>query len=197
VATYCSTNDVGLALNLTAQTGGDDAHLTRIIEAASNWIDRYCNQPSGGFAVTADTTRQYLACDVRGNELLLDVSLLAVTSITNGDMGAIPSNGYRLWPVNGARKWRIQLLSTYGSVWDVAEDDDVISVTGRFGYSATVPAAVREACIMLAGWMLKRYQAALQDAAFSPELGQLTYSEAMPKQVQALLAPFRSGMRYL
>jgi hypothetical protein len=194
---YCSTNDVGLALNLTAQTGGDDAHLTRIIEASSNWIDRHCNYPAGAFAVTADTTRQYLACDVRGTDLLLDVPLLAVTSVTNSDMGLVPSNGYRLMPINGARKWTIRLLSTYGSVWDVAEDDDVIVVVGRFGYSATVPAAVREACIMLAGWMLKRYQAALQDAAFSPELGQLTYSEAMPKQVQALLAPFRNGMRLL
>jgi hypothetical protein len=194
---YCSTGDIGLALNLTTQTGGDDAHLSRIIDAACNWIDRYCNQVAGGFAVTADTTRQYLACDVRGNELLLDVPLLAVTSITNGDMGTVPSNGYRLHPINGLRKWRVELLSTYGSVWDVADDDDVITVVGRFGYSATCPAAVREAAIMLSGWLLKRYQAALQDAAFSPELGQLTYSEAMPKQVQALLAPFRNGMRYL
>ena len=50
---------------------------------------------------------------------------------------------------------------------------------------------------MLSGWLFKRYQAALQDAAFSPELGQLTYSEAMPKQVRALLDPFRLGTRLL
>ena len=194
---YCSVSDVALALNLTANTGEDDAHLTRIVEAACNWIDRFCNVPSGGFAVTADSTRYYIANDVRGADLLLDVPLLAVTSITNGDMGTVSSTAYRLWPINGVRKWRVQLLSTYGSVWDVAEDDDTITVVGRFGYSATVPAAVREAAIMLSGWLFKRYQAALQDAAFSPELGQMTYSEAMPKQVRALLDPFRLGTRLL
>ena len=46
---------------------------------------------------------------------------------------------------------------------------------------------------MLAGWMFKRYQAALQDNAASPELGQILYGEAMPKQVMALLSPFRNG----
>lgn len=195
MAAYCSVPDVATALNIV--TDDDDAQLIRLTEAASDWIDRYCGLPSGAFAVAADTTRQYLACDVRGDELLLDAPCLSVTSIVNGDYGAVPSNGYRLWPVNFPRHWRIQLLSTYGSVWDVDEDTDSVSVTGKFGYSLTPPAAVREAAIMLAGWLHKRYQAALQDNGVSPELGQLVYSEAMPKQVQALLAPFRSGMRYL
>ena len=194
---YCSVSDVALALNLVANTGDDDAHLVRIVEAACNWIDRYCNVPSGGFAVTADSTRYYIAADVRGNDLLLDVPLLAVTSITNGDMGTVPSNGYRLWPINGQRKWRVQLLSTYGSAWDVADDDDVVTIVGKFGSSLTLPAAVREAAIMLAGWLFKRYQAALQDNAAAPELGQIVYWEAVPKQVVALLAPFRNGVALL
>ena len=46
---------------------------------------------------------------------------------------------------------------------------------------------------MLAAWLYKRYQAGLQDAANNVEIGQMMYSERMPKQVVALLAPFRVG----
>ena len=79
---YCSVTDVALALNLTANTGGDDAHLSRIIDAACNWIDRHCNVPSGGFAATADSTRYYIANDVRGNDLLLDVPQPTCAALT-------------------------------------------------------------------------------------------------------------------
>ena len=50
---------------------------------------------------------------------------------------------------------------------------------------------------MLAAWLYKRYQAGLQDAANNVEIGQMMYSERMPKQVVALLAPFRIGVRLL
>jgi hypothetical protein len=56
---------------------------------------------------------------------------------------------------------------------------------------------VKEATVMLAAWLYKRYQAGLQDAANNVEIGQMMYSERMPKQVVALLAPFRVGVRLL
>ena len=46
---------------------------------------------------------------------------------------------------------------------------------------------------MFAGWMFKRYQAALSDATVNFDLGELTYSQAVPKQVIALLDPFSCG----
>ena len=75
--------------------------------------------------------------------------------------------------------------------------DGLYIVTGVWGWSSAAPAPVKEAAIMLAGWMFKRYQAALQDNAASPDLGQLVYGEAIPRQVLALLAPFRNGMEML
>ena len=67
------------------------------------------------------------------------------------------------------------------------------TVTGAGAGRPPPPAPVREAAIMLTCWMFKRYQAAYrQDNAAVPELGQILYGEAMPKQVVALLT-FRNG----
>ena len=62
---------------------------------------------------------------------------------------------------------------------------------GVWGLAASTPPPVKEAAIVFAGWMFKRYQAALSDATVNFDLGELTYSQAVPKQVIALLDPFQ------
>ena len=54
---------------------------------------------------------------------------------------------------------------------------------------------MKEATALFAAWLLKRYQAALQDATANFDLGQLTYSESVPKQVKALLTPYQNKAR--
>ena len=189
---YCGADDIRQALDIVSDKG--DAWLDSLAESASAWIDAHCGLPASGFAVQADATRHYTVYALHGGALVLDAPCIAVTSITNADGTTIPANGYRLFPLNETRKWRIELLS--GQAWAVVTEG-LYAVTGRWGWSVTPPAPVREAAVMLAGWMFKRYQAALQDNAASPDLGQILYGEAMPKQVVALLAPFRNGARLL
>lgn len=186
---YCTEADVTGALDI--QSSADTALLARLCAVASGWIDAHCGVPDGGFAVTTASARYYEVHALRGGMLVLDAPLLSLTSITNADGTTITPSNCRLYPFGQARAWAIRLLN--GRTWAIV-DDGLYTVTGAWGWSVVAPAPVREAAIMLAGWLFKRYQAALQDNAASPELGQLVYGESIPRQVMALLAPYRNGM---
>jgi hypothetical protein len=190
---YCTATDVQVALNIEGTQ--DDGWLTGLTASASAWVDVHCGVPVGGFAVTTDSTRQYDVCGIDDGALRLDAPLVSLTSLTNGDGTAISTATVRLYPLNSGHYWSIRMLST-GVGWQWVQDG-LYTVTGKWGWSATVPTPVKEATIMLAAWMYKRYQAGLQDAANNAEIGQMMYSEKMPKQVIALLAPFRLGVRLL
>ena len=190
---YCTANDIAQALNIAGTQ--DDGWLTTLADSASAWVDAHCAVPWGGFAVAADSTRSFDACALEDGELRLDVPLVSLTSLTNGDGTAINKATVRLYPLNGGHYWSIRMLST-GPGWQWVQDG-LFVVTGKWGWSTTAPTPVKEATVMLAAWMYKRYQAGLQDAANNAEIGQMMYSERMPKQVVALLAPFRIGQRML
>jgi len=190
---YCTPNDIATALNIAGTQ--DDGWLTTLAASASAWVDAHCAVPSSGFAVAADSTRRYDIGDLCDGALHLDAPLVSLTSLTNGDGSAINTATVRLYPLNSGHYWTIRMLST-GPGWQWVQDG-LYTVTGKWGWSITPPTPVKEATIMLAAWMYKRYQAGLQDAANNVEIGQMMYSEKMPKQVVALLAPFRVGARLL
>lgn len=183
---YCTAEEIESRLDITGSSYSFD--LTELANVASDWIDMHCHVPSSGYQVTADTTRYFDHCAINGRELVLDIPLLTVTSVTDGDGTTVSSANYRLTPRNGPRYNAITLLSSY--YWRISDVDDEITVVGKFGYSLTTPTPVKEAALMLAGWIFKRYQAALQDNIVNQDLGQIVYGAAMPKQVCALLAPF-------
>jgi hypothetical protein len=185
---YCTPGDVRDAARLDIASTSMDAGITQLIAAVSQRLDQLHNLPAGGFAVAADTTRYYGYDAIHRGRLHLDAPCLSVTTLTNGDTVIIPSNAYRLHPRNEPRKHTIELVSSAGYAWGFYDDGEII-VVGKFGYSLTVPDNVAEACAMWAGWLLKRYQSALQDATANQEMGQLVYSESIPKQVLALLRP--------
>jgi hypothetical protein len=193
MAAYCLYSDIATALNIAGSQ--DNTWLTTLADSASAWVDVHCAVPSGGFVVAVDSTRRFDVCALEDGCLLLDVPLVSLTSLTNGDGTSIDTATVRLQPINGPHYWSIRMLST-GPGWQWVQDG-LFSVTGKWGWSTTVPTPVKEATIMLAAWLYKRYQAALQDAANNVEIGQMMYSERMPKQVVALLAPFRIGQRLL
>lgn len=183
---YCTAADVrdSARLDITASTS--DAGIEAIIDAVCLRIDQFSNLPDGGYEVTADTTRYYDYSHIHQGRLQLDMSLLSLTSLTNGDGSDLPTGSYRLQPRNTPQKWFIELLSGWG--WGMVTDGEII-VTGKFGHSLTVPPNIAEAATMWSAYLVKRYQAALQDATANQDLGQLVYSEAIPKQVMALLRP--------
>ena len=189
MADYASASQVKSRLDIT---GSDyDTVLGELVTAASRWVDRYCRLPEDAFAVDSDSTRYYDEGAVVDDMLYLDAPLAQVTSVVNGDGTTLSSSSYWLWPRNrsGEPAWGIRLKST--ERWLFSDVDSEIAVTGRFGYSTTAPSAVVEATAALAAWLFKRYQAAMSDGTANFELGQLVYSDAMPKQVRAMLETFQ------
>jgi hypothetical protein len=190
LADYCTKAQVKAPgrLNITAATY--DTEIDAMIAAASRWIDRVTYDVEDAFAATVAASRYYELDAIRDGVLAVDKPLLSVTTLTNGDGNVLAAGTYRLQPRNTTPYWEIRLLSSYAWSWIT---DGEVEVEGVWGFSATVPAPVQEACMMLAGWMYKRYQAALADATANADLGQLIYGEAMPKQVIALLKPYMQG----
>lgn len=191
---YCAIDDVKSRLNIN---GGDyDFQISDFVTTCSRWVDEHCRLPVDGFAVESETTRYFgqgdLSINSRFSVLRLDMPLLAVTTLTNGNGSILPAEAYRLEPRNDDHFFSIRLLSGYS--WSFVADGE-IEVAGKWGRSLAAPAPVREATAMFAAWTLKRYQAALQDAAANFDLGQITYSESIPKQVKALLNPYVNRAR--
>lgn len=187
MAEYCGIADIKTAGRLNISDSTYDGDLLQFAIVASRWIDRYLGGPDNLFTVDAASIRYFSPFDdVDGRLLKLDKPLLSVTTLTNGDGLAITSGYYRLQPRNGEYYWSVQLLSTHGG-WQYSTEDSEIAINGLWGYSIAAPAPVKEAAAMLAAWIFKRYQSALQDASINFELGQVIYSESMPKQVRALL----------
>lgn len=189
---YCTIAQIKTSLNIAGSQ--DDTLLTRIALSCSDWLDRHCNVPSSGFQPSS-STRYYSSASLdRDGDLVLDVPLLELTSLTDGAGISILIADAQLFPINGSRKWRVHLKT---ADWQIASSEDRVAVTGKFGFSLTPSEAIVEAATMLSCWVFKRYQAALQDNAVSPELGTVIYGSAMPKQVVELLKPFRLGSRLL
>ena len=101
-----------------------------------------------------------------GARWMLDAPLLSVTTLANGDGSAIAA--VRTGRRNGAAGWMVyraeeQRVSGCGML------DTEIDVLG-VGNAVSTPPPV-EAAIVFAGWMFKRYQAALGDATVNFDLG--------------------------
>lgn len=192
MADYCTATQVKAAGRLNISGASYDTELAALVTAASRWIDQATWHLDNAFAASGNTARYYDASAINGRVLHLDAPLLSVSSLANGDASTIASGSYWLTPRNSSYYWDIGLKSAYA--WTFAIDG-FVTVTGVWGFSTTVPDPIREATAMLAGWMFKRYQAALQDNAASPELGQIVYGEAIPKQVWALIRPYQRGPR--
>ncbi len=184
---YCAASDVVNRLEITGSTYNTE--LAAIVTAASRAVDSYCRVPNNGFAQSADAVRYYGQADIATTELLfLDAPIVSITSVVNGDGATLDASSYTLLPRNDAWYNQIKLKSSFA--WRFATDGE-IAITGKWGKATSVPADVKEATIMLAAWMFKRYQVGMQDATASPDLGQVTFAKGIPEQVRTLLQPWR------
>lgn len=62
-----------------------------------------------------------------------------------------------------------------------------VKVTAKWGYAATTPSDIVEACIMQAAIWFKKLQSSKADVLASSELGRLTYTSGLDKDVEQLL----------
>jgi hypothetical protein len=157
-------------------TGADVIQQEYAIEAASRWIDQYCD--TRFYTSTFDETRYYTADNWR--KLFITDDLLSITTFKTDDDDdgtyetTWATSDYLLKPTNAALdgepyRWiEVDYDSSYSLPILVQNG---VQIIGKFGYSSGVsqvcPAPVRQACLLLSARMYRRKDAILGVAGTS------------------------------
>lgn len=170
----------------------DDADLQRALDAASEWIETYCGRTFEPVA-TVEEAREFVAAAEDRLDVpdVASVSQVAIDSRGDGTYAELLAAGtYVLYPlepdVGNYTEIRLRPYATIGFIPGYQ-----VRVTGLFGFGA-VPAAVEQACILLAN----RYFHRLASPFGVLETGQFGQFGTVPEQdpdVIALLSPYGSA----
>ena len=194
---YCSLADVKAALRITDAV--DDSLIEISIDAASREIDGYCNRVF--YKTTA--TRIYFPQDsfVTQTDDIVSVTSLktSLDGVAYGQTWAAAD--YQLEPLNGVAGGLVSPATRVRAVgaelfpvWSLSGtfgNFAPVQIVGVFGWDA-VPAAVKQAALILAMRQFKRYDSPLGVAGFG-DLGAVRVGRVDP-DVEALLAPFRKAV---
>ena len=192
---YTTLADVKAALRITDTV--DDALIEIAIESASREIDGFCERVfyDGGTA-----TRKFLPED---NFLVEIDDLQSVIHVKTDDgeggfLTTWDSTDYQLEPLNGFVSGleqpftRIRAVGKY--LWPLFDIKNAnyyeasVEVRGVWGF-ASVPTAVRQACILSSMRQFKRYDAPLGIAGFG-DFGPMRVARIDP-DIAAMLSPWR------
>lgn len=135
----------------------DDDLILRCIAAGQGDVE---DATAKVFKASSDTDRGFTpGVDTDGLTLKFDKYIASITSITNGDGASIAADDYITIP-RDAPYIAVRLKSSSGVLWTYgAESLEAITVTGRWAYSVTPSAKVKEAVQIAANY---RYQKASQ-----------------------------------
>ena len=191
---YCSLAEIKSALRITDSV--DDSLLELSVNAASREIDGYCER----VFYASSTTRIYAPQSSTLCEIDDLITLTSLKSSSDGD-GSFDitwsSTDYQLEPLNALNGGLTAPYTRIRAVGDYLfpefpnyglNHEATVQVTGSFGYSATTPDAVKQACILLSMRQFKRYDSPLGVAGFG-DIGVMRVSRVDP-DVAALLEPY-------
>ena len=188
---YCTADELKSPLRTVGHSTRATDDVEAVLDAASRWIDRYFNLVAGAFAQSVPSARRFDVGRQKGALLTLDMPLLSITSITNGNGASVPTVNTRLIPRNDPPYTAIRLMTGY---W-IASYVDEIEVTGLWGYSHTVPAIIREATAILAVWIVNEYQTRRGTEGLSLEKEGEIKAVDVPPLLHSLLAPIHNHLR--
>ncbi len=162
---YCTLAELQTNLDPTGDvtfTAAEDANQEIAIEAASRWIDINTNMRF----YSASETRVYTA--PFGDWLPLEEGFTAVSSLKTDDDNdgtyetTWATTDYVLEPVNAALKGRpyrrIRIDRQTGDN-TFPRIRDGVEITATFGYSATVPATIKQATLLISNRLWRRKDA--------------------------------------
>lgn len=154
---YATLAEVRAYGSFKSEDLGNDDLLEDLITRISRLMDKLTGRT---FAPDADATF-YLSIDaVEGRDLFLgelDYPLLSISSLKNGDGTTIASTEYLLLPRGAPRFHTIRLKEMSDVDWeDSANGDGFIEITGKWGWSTTVPEEIRLATIEAVAFIFKQ-----------------------------------------
>ena len=176
----------------------DDVYIEDLLERASrDGVDAH----TGHWYYAYTQTRTFDA--PRGRELVFDVPLLSVTTVTNGNGTVIDAADYNLLPYNGPHYTSLRLKVSPGLVWETSTAGDregVVTVAGSWGYvdrdatdpeSLRVISATKSACLAIAlSAYRKRYGQGVEGVATVTGAGVVITPQGMPADARQRLAPY-------
>lgn len=181
-------NGYGTLVELKARLGisdtTDDTVLEAVIEAASRAIDG-----ETGRVFYATTATRYFTAE---EEIIFIDDLLSVTSIKldlNSDRvyeTTLAATDYDLEPYNVTPYTRIQRAPM--GVYYFPSQRKGVEIVGSWGYSATAPDAINEACLLMAARLFKRKGAPF-GVLMNTDLATIRITEVDP-DVKLLIRPF-------
>jgi hypothetical protein len=188
---YAQLDDLKSLLRIPASDTVDDAQLTRSIEAASRRIDGVCDRIF--YQEPTATARVYDATNL-ASVSIDDVSTLAgfVVKVDDGFDYAttlVLDVDFRVEPLNNLSKGLpVYRLVSLSGVFPRSTVRPGVQVTARWGWPS-VPSAITEATLLMAGRLFKRGDSLLGVAGFT-DMGVITVRGVDP-DVDHLIQPFR------
>jgi uncharacterized phiE125 gp8 family phage protein len=184
---YCTLAELKARIGIDNNT--DDTALEAAITSASRMIDKYTGRRF--HTTTADET--FYFTPVSHMDLFPDVDVISITSLKTDDDGTRTyavtwsTTDYDLQPFNSTPKLWIKVAPNGNHYFPLIEKS--VEIVGKFGYSATTPPEINQACLLQAARLWKR-----KDSVFGIEgTSQFGTTITMPKpdiDVAALLSPF-------
>ncbi len=194
---YAALEEVRAYAVFKTQDEANDTLLEDLITQVSRLIDKLTGRT---FAPDADTTYYVPFCKVEGRDLFLgemDYPLLSVTTLKNGDGTTIASTEYLLLPrahANTAPRFNtIRLKETSDVDWEDDDDGDgFIEITGKWGWSLTVPEDVKLATIEAVAYVFKnRKTIENSERAQASGDGLLLMPSMLPKRTIAVIEAYK------
>jgi hypothetical protein len=155
---YCELWEAKSYCGIELADATKDGFISSLITAASNYIDAKTNRRF--YTTAADETRYYQVVDERDGDsgvLWLRDDLLSVTSLKTDEDGdgvyevTWTTSDYKLFPLNAVVSGRpytwieTRPNGSYGFPLRVQAG---IQIIGKFGYSTSAPAVVKNACLL-------------------------------------------------
>lgn len=185
MADYTTAAKVKARLNISSETY--DAMLAELVTSCSARIDRLV---VGGQVLKTSSEKSFDV--VHSRRLFLPPFTAIATFVDDGDTWA--ATDFLMYPRNKPDGFYLWVEpDPDGNYSAFSKGRDKVQVTADWGLTAeaaTVPTAIQEACSAFVVWLFKRYQQALQDASANVELGELIYSDRIPKIVLDWLSPY-------
>lgn len=187
---YMETHDLREYLGIEAEDDND--LLQDAIEDAEEYIDSQTNRTFEAATLTKRYDRSALDDEV-STILHLDEDCLTVTELLNGDADNTEIVAANYWLIHrnfGPPYRAIQLTINDGIYWQW-DIDEWVSVTGTWGYSATVPADIRRACTVLAAYFFRQKDSQVFDTTAIPEAGVITIPAGIPATVTKVIERYK------
>lgn len=208
---YCTVTEVRSQINKSGTE--DDVTIGAIISAVSLNVDNFCNRPDGFEADSSASVRIYSGSGdtVQWIDECVAVSLVEVKdSPTDTDYEAwaadtwLAATGDPLMPDFNRTPYAFILVSATGD-YDLFTSGQfttrrgfrprgerrrgvpTVRVTARWGYAASTPDVVKQACIVESARIYKRGQSAFADALATTDVGKLVYAKQLDPIVKQML----------